>query len=113
MRTLLVVALALPLVTGAQGIHRLDGSTLSAAAADSLARRVLAAHQVTGAQIAVVNDGKLVWSGAYGERRREPSLPMDNETVTWAASITKSVFATYVMQLVERGEFDLDLPIAK
>lgn len=31
----------------------------------------------------------------------------------WAASITKGVFGTYVMQLVERGEFDLDLPVAR
>jgi CubicO group peptidase (beta-lactamase class C family) len=38
---------------------------------------------------------------------------MDRETTTWAASITKSVFATYVMQLVERGEFSLDEPVAR
>lgn len=37
---------------------------------------------------------------------------MNRETTTWAASITKGVFATYVMQLVERGEFDLDQTIA-
>ena len=37
---------------------------------------------------------------------------MDRETTTWAASITKGVFATYVMQLVERGEFSLDTPVA-
>ena len=38
---------------------------------------------------------------------------MDNETNTWAASITKGVFATYVMQLVERGQFSLDTPVAQ
>jgi CubicO group peptidase (beta-lactamase class C family) len=37
---------------------------------------------------------------------------MDRET-TWAASITKGVFGTYVMSPVERGEFSLDVPIAK
>jgi hypothetical protein len=31
----------------------------------------------------------------------------------WATSITKSVFSVYVMQLVERGEFQLDVPIAR
>ncbi len=58
-------------------------------------------------------NGKVVWSMAFGLRRREPALPMEQETTTWAASITKGVFATYVMQLVERGEFDLDKPIAQ
>ena len=46
-------------------------------------------------------------------RSLDPPLPMARTTTTWAASITKSVFATYVMQLVERGEFELDTPVAK
>ncbi|MEP6732213.1 MAG: serine hydrolase domain-containing protein [bacterium] len=96
----------------ARMIRRLDGSTISFAQADSLARQTLESAHVTGAQIAVVDQGKLVWSGAYGLRRREPALAMDRETTTWAASITKGVFATYLMQLVERGEFNLDTPIA-
>jgi CubicO group peptidase (beta-lactamase class C family) len=94
-------------------IVRLDGSRLPVDSADAFARRTLAAHGVTGAQLAVVNGGRLVWSAAYGLRGRAPDLPMQRTTTTWAASITKAVFATYVMQLVERGLFDLDLPAAR
>lgn len=94
-------------------IRRLDGSKISTNEADSFAKKTLEAAHVTGAQIAVLDDGRLVWSAAFGLRRKEPALPMDRETTTWAASITKSVFSTYVMQLVERGEFNLDQPIAK
>ncbi|MDQ1474240.1 MAG: hypothetical protein QOJ99_5720 [Bryobacterales bacterium] len=61
----------------------------------------------------MLDRGRLIWSAAFGHRRLDPPLPMDRETTTWAASITKSVFSTYVMQLVERGEFNLDTPIAK
>lgn len=94
-------------------IQRLDGSSISIAYADSFARKILEAAHVTGAQIAVIDRGRLVWSAAYGLRRRQPELPMDHETTMWAASITKGVFAAYVMQLVERGEFNLDTPIAR
>ena len=94
-------------------ITRLDGTSISFADADAFARATLDAAHVTGAQIAVLNDGRLVWSAAYGRRRLEPELPMTRETTTWAASITKSVFSTYVMSLVERGQFDLDVPIAR
>lgn len=94
-------------------IRRLDGSTITADEAESFARKTLDAVHVTGAQIAVLNRGHLVWSGAFGFRRLDPKLPMDRNTTTWAASITKSVFSTYVMQLVERGEFQLDIPVAK
>lgn len=96
-----------------KSLRRLDGSTITIEAADSFARKTLQDAHVTGAQIAIVDAGRLVWSAGFGLRRRDPDLPMTTGTTTWAASITKSVFATYVMQLVERGEFDLDLPIAK
>ncbi len=76
----------------APAISRLDGSKISIADADAFARKTLEADHVTGAQIAVMNKGKLVWSAAYGLRGRNPDLPMDRETTTWAASITKSVF---------------------
>jgi CubicO group peptidase (beta-lactamase class C family) len=38
---------------------------------------------------------------------------MDRETTTWTASITKSVFAAYLLQLSEHREFDLDKPVAQ
>ncbi len=97
----------------AQTIRRLDGSTITAEFAETFARKTLADANVAGAQLAIVNDGRLVWSMAHGVRQLNPSLPMTPETTTWAASITKAIFGTYVMQLVERGEFDLDIPIAK
>jgi CubicO group peptidase (beta-lactamase class C family) len=97
----------------ATSIRRLDGTTITTAEAEDFARKTLEAAHVTGAQIVVLNQGRVVWSAAFGWRRRDPLLPMDRETTTWAASLTKSVFATYVMQLVERGEFQLDVPVAR
>jgi CubicO group peptidase (beta-lactamase class C family) len=94
-------------------IRRLDGSTISKADASAFARATLAQARVTGAEIAILDRGHLVWSDAFGLRRRDPDLPMRPDTNTWAASITKGVFATYVMQLVEKGEFSLDTPVAQ
>jgi CubicO group peptidase (beta-lactamase class C family) len=110
-----LVAIFLPIVAhaGETTIRRLDGTRISVAAASRLARETLTANGVTGAQIAVVDRGRLVWSEAFGMGSLDPPLPMQRTTTTWAASITKSVFATYVMQLVERGELDLDLPVAR
>ncbi|WP_461414140.1 serine hydrolase domain-containing protein [Gemmatimonas sp.] len=92
-------------------IRRLDGTRLAVADADAFARATLTQHHVTGVQIALINDGALVWSAAYGLRGKNPDLPMQTSSVTWAASITKGLFATYVMQLVESGELDLDAPV--
>jgi CubicO group peptidase (beta-lactamase class C family) len=111
----MVAVLLIPALSATEpaSILRLDGSKMSIRQADAFARKTLADAHVTGAQIAVVNRGKLVWSAAYGFRRRGPDQPMDRQTVTWAASITKSVFATYVMQLMERREFDIDKPVVR
>ena len=103
--------LAQPLA--AQIIQRLDGSTITAAEANIFARKTLAAAHVTGAEIAVLNHGHLVWSAGFGLRRVDPVLPMTPDTNIWAASITKSVFSTYVMKLVQEGKFNLDTPIAQ
>ncbi len=68
----------------------------------------------------MLNGGKIIWTYAYGLRHKadakvagDTDLPMTVDTNTWAGSLTKSVFATYVMQLVERKQFDLDTPIVK
>jgi CubicO group peptidase (beta-lactamase class C family) len=107
------IAWASPPLKPDQTIRRLDGSTISFVEAEEIARKTLQEAHVTGAQVAVMDRGRLVWSKAFGLRGRDPDLPMDSETTTWAASITKSVFATYVMQLAERGELQLDVPVAK
>jgi CubicO group peptidase (beta-lactamase class C family) len=114
----LIAVLATCNFAAAQSIRRLDGSKISIREASSFAQKTFTAEHVTGAQIAVLQDGKLIWSAAYGLRRlrlrrNDPPLPMDRDTTLWAASITKSVFSTYVMQLVERGELSLDEPVAR
>ncbi len=115
MKNFLLLAVLLPLACAGKepaSIRRLDGSTITTLDAETFARKTLEAAQVTGAQIVVLDSGRIAWSAAFGLRVREPRLLMDRETTTWAASITKSIFAVYVMQLVEHGEFDLDKPIS-
>lgn len=91
-------------------LKRLDGSAISFAEAEAFARDVLRENGVTGAQIAVIDRGRVVWKYAFGHRRLDPPLPMETNTNIWAASITKGVFAGYVL---EHGGIDLDVPVAR
>ena len=79
--------------------------------ADAVADGILSKHQVAGAQLSILNHGKRVWMHVYGIRD-DSKTPMATDTAMWAASITKSVFATYFMTLVESRRFALDTPIA-
>jgi CubicO group peptidase (beta-lactamase class C family) len=93
-------------------IQRLDGSNITIAEAERFAQKTLDDAHVAGAQIAVLQHGKRVWVHSFGLRNKDKNLPMENDTTTWAASITKSVFACFVMQMVEAGELNLDASIA-
>jgi CubicO group peptidase (beta-lactamase class C family) len=116
---LVVMALVLcgfPLVEAATSkdasIQRLDGSRITIVEAERFAQKTLDEAHVAGAQIAVLQHGKRIWVHSFGLRNNAQNLPMNNDTTTWAASITKSVFASFVMQMVEAGELDLDASIA-
>ena len=93
-------------------IHRLDGSTIALADVDAAIVRVMKAAEVTGVAIAVVNDGRIVYTKAYGYRNAETKALLTPDSVMSAASFTKSAFAYMVMQLVGEGRLDLDRPVA-
>jgi CubicO group peptidase (beta-lactamase class C family) len=96
-----------------QSIRRLDGSHISIREASATARRILDENHVTGAQIAILNDGRPVWAEAFGYRELEHVLPMTPTTTTWAASITKGLFATFVMKLSQEKQLDLNMPVTE
>jgi CubicO group peptidase (beta-lactamase class C family) len=58
--------------------------------------------------IAVVHQGKIVYTYVYGEANPVEGIPADSETIYRYGSMTKPVTATALMQLVEQGKVDLD-----
>jgi CubicO group peptidase (beta-lactamase class C family) len=80
-------------------------------AIDAEVARLMRASQAQGLALAVVDDGHIRHVGAYGKRNAagDPLLP---DTVMYGASLTKAVFAYWVMQLVQDGKLDLDRPLA-
>jgi CubicO group peptidase (beta-lactamase class C family) len=69
------------------------------------------AAKVTGASIAILNDGKIVYLKTYGFRDLKESRPLTPDSVMSAASFTKVTFTYMVMQLVQEGVLDLDRPV--
>lgn len=66
------------------------------------------AFAVPGVGIAVVEDGAVAWSRGFGVTNALTGAPVDARTVFEDASLSKSVFAYLVMQLVDRGLVELD-----
>ncbi len=70
-------------------------------------------QNIAGLSVAVVTDNQLRWSSGYGFADLENFVPAKAGTVYRLASISKSITAVAVMQLVERGKLDLDAPVQK
>jgi CubicO group peptidase (beta-lactamase class C family) len=78
---------------------------------DKTAQAAMSATGARGLAVAVVDNGQVVFSKAYGVRNAV-NEPLRNDTVMYGASLTKSAFAYMVMQLVDEGRLDLDRSIA-
>lgn len=95
----------------ARAIRRIDGTKISAADADRTIAKLVDAAHITGLNVAIVNDGKVVYLRSFGMRNVERGEPLTPTTVMSAASLTKAAFAYLCMQLVDDGKLDLDMPV--
>lgn len=72
--------------------------------------RLAAAHDVPGVSVAVLVDGQVV-EGAAGVVNRRTGVEVTADSLFMIQSITKVWTATLVMQLVDEGRVELDVPV--
>ncbi len=66
---------------------------------------------VPGLSIAVIRDGRVIWSQAFGVRNNETREPVTTDTPFEAASLSKAAFAYAVLKLCNQGKLSLDVPL--
>lgn len=74
---------------------------------------LMADQKTPGLSIAIIRDARVLWRRGFGVTDGASKTPVDNDTVFEAASVSKTVFAYAVMQLVERGVIGLDTPLTR
>jgi len=67
--------------------------------------------KVASISIAVAKDGKIIWEESFGYSDLENKVRATPYTKYLSASIAKTITATGLMTLVEKGLIDLDKPI--
>ncbi|MEM7369486.1 MAG: serine hydrolase domain-containing protein [Bacteroidota bacterium] len=80
-------------------------------AADSLLQRVVDLEEHVGISAGLYVEGNHMWSHGVGLQDRKNKIPASAEMIHRIASISKSMTAVAVLQLVEQGKVDLDAPI--
>ena len=98
-------------VSFGQNIVRLDKTEITAIDLDHKIDKLMKAANVQGLAVTVFNHNKSVYKKSFGYKNLRTKEPINNETNFYGASLSKSVFAVMVMQLVEKGILDLDKPL--
>lgn len=106
MRSLFTLLSAI-ILAGCGGADRTDWH----ARLDAFIQQELTAKHIPALSVAVVADGREVWSNGYGISNPSAGTPVSPTTVYRVASVSKLFTALTVMQLAERGILDLDAPI--
>lgn len=99
------LALAALLMTGAAARAEVPGGP----AIDAAVGRLMQQTHARGVAVAVVDDGRVAYVQAYGERNQAGD-PLTTDTIMYGASLTKMVFAYSVLQMVDEGTISLDRP---
>ena len=71
------------------------------------------ALRIPGMAAAIAKDGEIVWSRGFGLADVDEGRSATATTSFYLASVTKSVAAIVLMQLVEEGLLDLETPISE
>lgn len=70
-------------------------------------------YKIPGCSIALVKDGEIAWTQAYGYADAESGRELTVDTPMSVQSITKSITAWGIMRLAEKGLIDLDAPVTQ
>lgn len=111
---LVVVSVAWLLVacTPRQGtVKSYLGPTVAQASISNHVETRMAELGIPGLSMAIINRGEVVYSEHFGHADIEADRPVDDTTIFEGASLSKPVFAQFVMTFVEGGVLDLDRPL--
>lgn len=66
---------------------------------------------IPGLSVALIDKGRTTWVHSFGKVDLKTEQPVTDYTRFSAASLSKTVFAYAVLQLVDQGKLDLDTPL--
>lgn len=78
---------------------------------DHIIHQIVQGYEIPGLAVGIVKDNKLFYARGFGVRSLATGEPVTPASLFHLASVSKPFVATAVVQLVERGQVDLDAPV--
>lgn len=92
-------------------IRRIDNSKISLERLTPEIQQIVENAKITGLAVVIINDNQIVYQNSFGAADKSTNRKNNQDTVFYAASFTKPLFAYAFLQLVEKKVFDLDKPV--
>lgn len=94
-------------------IKALNGKSIYKSELTANIKNIMNKNQIPGISIAIINENELVFHNAIGVKNFKNQENVNNASIFEGASLSKPIFAYFVLKLVEQGVLDLDVPLHK
>jgi CubicO group peptidase (beta-lactamase class C family) len=107
----LIISVIIFSIGNKESINSYSGIDIPQIKIDEFLDDRMSAMDIPGLSIAIINDSQVVYHRVKGFADKENKLPVTKQTIFEIASISKPVFAFFVMTFVEQGKLNLDKPL--
>ena len=94
-------------------IKRIDGSKIEEQILDEKISFLIDEAKVTGLNVAIFNDGEVVYQKAFGYSNIESKDTLDVNQIIYGASFSKAIYGFLISTLVHEGILDIDRELYK
>lgn len=118
-RSWIALTMLMTILTGCQSytpeytpeIKNESDGILEAAKLDRFIEERMEILNVPGVSVVIIGEGEIVYKGAFGVKNTSTGKKITEKTIFEAASLSKPLFAYFVMLQVEKGLIGLDEPL--
>lgn len=94
-----------------KSIKTIQGSKIMVAELDAYINKQMDSLNIPGLSLAIINNGKIAYYKNYGVKNIDTKEKVNEHTIFEACSVSKPVFAYFVLKQVEKGILELDRPL--
>lgn len=88
-----------------------NGKTIETEIVHNFFQNLMDTLEIPGLSLAFINDGRIVYHKTFGTKNVDSNERITKETYFEAASLSKPLFAYFVMKQVDKGLLNLDRPL--
>ncbi|WP_298513703.1 serine hydrolase [uncultured Kordia sp.] len=92
-------------------IKKVNGQSLKVEALNSHIQQVMDSLKMSGLSIAIINDSKIAYHQTFGVSNLKTQEKITETSIFEGASLSKPIFAYFVLKMVDKGIISLDEPL--